>query len=190
MALRRTRPALASSSAWAVLPADLLLAIASRSDDPARWAGWPLWGPWAQGSRPKAASSSSPPLTAAAARRLAVMRTCRRWRGVLLEEPEVWPMAVLRFPEPQWDIWHDSDEEPGCGDDCDGCTGCCSSLSYQELSRDRNATRRRQRRDVAAGAGVVRAAAQLDPRTVRVRLAGSGAQVGGRLAWHCCAALN
>ena len=48
------------------------------------------------------------------------MRTCHRWHASVLEEPEVWPMAELDFPEPQQDIWYDSDS--GEAEEEDYCT--------------------------------------------------------------------
>lgn len=97
------------------------------------------------------------------------MRTCRRWRDTVLEEPELLPVAVVRFPEPECDIWHESQEF----DDYQSK----DEIAPYDTQCARRAVRVQLRHDAAADVDVVRAAAQLYPRTARVRLEGSGAQV-------------
>lgn len=90
------------------------------------------------------------------------MRTCPRWRAWLLEAPDAWPITVLRFGEPARDILLTRFEDQDGG---------WYPQQVDDALQD------------AAQASIIAIdiAADVDPRTLRVRLEGSAGQVGCRL---------
>lgn len=158
------------SPPWAALPSDLLLAIAQEADDPSRQV--------CDCPRPSAGQAALT-AAAAAARRLALMRTCSRWRALLLEAPRAWPMTVLYFPELECEFWeHGYDTAYVQWDAARYGDAAGAPLPNDPSPYEvRQAIRRHLKQDQDAGMALILQAAGMDPRTVRVRLAGYRTQV-------------